>query len=305
MKRQLITVDCEYVHAQYAASFLLVEGKQAAFVENNTAHAVPVLLETIHKAGLTPAQVEYVVITHVHLDHAGGSSALMAACPNATLLAHPRAARHIKDPSRLIAGACAVYGKERFDQLYGEILPVPASRVREMADEEVLQWGSRQWTFLHTRGHANHHMCLRDSALEAVFTGDAFGVAYPTLQGNDPFIFPSTSPTDFDSVAAIESVNRLANLGVDKALLTHFGEVTDLKARARDLVEWLEFSQSVVDQARGLGDGREQYCQRAVDTRFKAELERRGQMTATHWELLRIDRELNAAGLAYRAKSLE
>lgn len=168
--RQVITIDCDYLFPQYAASYLLIEGDRAAFIENNTVHAVPRLLSALKQAGLTPEQVEYVVITHVHLDHAGGSAALMQACPGATLLAHPRAARHVKDPSRLIAGARAVYGDARFEALYGKIDPVPAERVREMGDEEILRWRGREWTFLHTRGHANHHFCIYDSALKGVFT---------------------------------------------------------------------------------------------------------------------------------------
>ncbi|MBY0370332.1 MBL fold metallo-hydrolase, partial [bacterium] len=115
----LDTIDCGYCFDDFAASFLLVEGNRAAFVETNTAHAVPRFLEALRKRGLGPEAVDYIVVTHVHLDHAGGTAALAAACPQARVLAHPRAARHLKDPSKLVASAKAVYGEERFSELYG------------------------------------------------------------------------------------------------------------------------------------------------------------------------------------------
>jgi glyoxylase-like metal-dependent hydrolase (beta-lactamase superfamily II) len=301
-----IVIDCDYLFPQYAASFLLLEGARAAFVENNTTHAVPRLLSALERAGRKPEDVEYVVITHVHLDHAGGTSSLMAACPRATLMAHPRAARHIKDPAKLIAGARAVYGDAQFEKLYGTIEPVAESRIREVADEEVIRWGSREWRFLHTRGHAKHHFCLWDSALQGTFTGDAFGVFYPRLQSGEPFIFPSTSPTDFEAEQARASIRRIAECAGDRALLTHYGELRRLRARALDLIDWIDFSESLVEKARDSAEpdaALAAYCQAAIDARFRSALEKRGLMRADNWELLRIDRELNAAGLAHLAKT--
>ena len=136
------TIDCQYLGLPgFAAAYLIVEGDRAAFVENNTAHAVPLLLKALAEAGLSPEQVEYAFVTHVHLDHAGGSSALMEACPRATLVAHPRAARHLIDPSKLVASATQVYGAERFRQLYGEIRPIDEARVRTAEDGERLRLG--------------------------------------------------------------------------------------------------------------------------------------------------------------------
>src|SRR5690606_33155614 len=109
--------------------YLLIDGDEAAFVETNTSLAVPRMLDALAAQHLAPEQVRWVIITHVHLDHAGGASALLQACPNATLLAHPRAARHAIDPSRLVQSATSVYGAERFARLYGTIEPVEATRV--------------------------------------------------------------------------------------------------------------------------------------------------------------------------------
>ena len=138
------TVETDYTgRPGVASSYLVLEGREAAIVETSTALAIPRILSALRAQGLAPADVRYIVITHVHLDHAGGAGALMAACPNATLLAHPRALPHAIDPRKLEASARKVYGDATFDALYGAITPVPADRTRAMGDGEVLRWGRR------------------------------------------------------------------------------------------------------------------------------------------------------------------
>lgn len=301
--RNPVTIDCDYLLPRFAAAYLLVEKKSAAFVENNTAHAIPKLLKALSENGLSPKDVEYVVITHVHLDHAGGTSALMKACPNAICLAHPRAAKHVRDPAKLIAGAKAVYGEKRFEQLYGEIEPVPANRVREMADGEVLRWGEREWEFLHTRGHAKHHFCLWDSKVDGIFTGDAFGICYPDLQAGGLFAFASTSPTDFEPQFARGAAHQIA-ARAPRAYPTHYGEVGNVKAVAQMLVEWIDFSESLVGKAKSSSLSDEElpaFCQQSLDARFRSEMEKRNVFSSEAWARLAIDRELNAAGLAHAA----
>lgn len=299
-------IDCDYVLPKFAASYLMTEGDRALFVENNTAHAVPKLLQALHASGGSPERVDFLVITHVHLDHAGGTSALLRACPNALVLAHPRAARHVIDPSKLVASARKVYGDEAFEKLYGEILPVDASRVREIADGETIRFGSRELRFFHTRGHANHHMCVHDTGSDGVFTGDAFGLAYPRLQGAGLFIFPSTSPTDFDAVEARKSVRRIVETGAKRAWLTHFGEVTDLRGAAAQLISHLDFSESVLLEAIRSGEPDEAldaFCLVRLRKHFEAELEKRGMAgDSGAWEVLKLDVEINAGGLAFVAR---
>ena len=295
-------LDCAYCFDEFAASFLVVEGQGTAFVETNTAHAVPLLLRALAQRGFSPASVQYIVITHVHLDHAAGTAALARACPNARVLAHPRAARHLRDPAKLVAGATAVYGAARFAELYGAIEPVPADRIREMADGEAIDFGRRRWKFLHTRGHANHHLVLWDSELQATFTGDAFGVLYPTLQGRGLFIFPSTSPTDFDAEQAHLSIDRIASQPGDRAFLTHFGELRGLKKAAEQLHDWIHFSEELRQKAALLSpEAAGVLCQQAIDERFEKEMRDRKIWSDAHWKLTQIDRELNAAGLAHAA----
>src|SRR5699024_856348 len=199
--------------------------------------------------GLTPEQVEYLIITHVHLDHAGGTSKLAKACPNATVVAHPRAAPHVIDPSKLVASASAVYGEAEFERLYGRIEPVAEARVKVMEDDETLRFGGRELRFLHTRGHANHHFCIKDSASGAIFAGDAFGLIYPALQAEGTFAFPSTSPTDFEPDLARDSIRRLVEEKPSRLYLTHFGAVTDVDTAAGQLTRHLDFAERLRDDA--------------------------------------------------------
>lgn len=303
----VLTIDTQYLgRPGFAAAFLIVEGDRAAFVENNTVHAVPRLLSALREAGLSPEQVDYAIVTHAHLDHAGGSSALMEACPNATLLAHPRAARHLIDPSRLVASARAVYGEERFRALYGEINPIPAGRVRSMEDGERVRWGSRELFFFHTRGHANHHLCVHDSGSNGIFTGDAFGLVYPALQGSGTFAFPTTSPTDYLPDEALKVVRQIAARGADRVFPTHFGEHTDVAEIARQLTADLELAAGVFASARdsGLtGAELEKHCHDALARHMSERLRARGlPETKETWDLLALDLELNAQGIAWAAQ---
>jgi glyoxylase-like metal-dependent hydrolase (beta-lactamase superfamily II) len=300
------TIDCEYLWPQMAAAYLLKDGNRAAFVDNNTAYSVPKLLNALEQAGLSPSDVEYVIITHVHLDHAGGTSALMNACPNATLLAHPRAAVHMIDPSKLVASARKVYGNEAFDKLYGEIGPIAQERVRSVEDGEEIPFGSRMLWFLHTRGHANHHFCIYDSGSQGIFTGDSFGLAYPRLQRHGLFIFPSTSPTDFDPGEAKKSIERILATGAQRAYLTHFGMVDNLPSAASQLLIHLDFSEALLKQAiqSSLPDqDLTPFCQKELFSHFEKTMKAQGfQMDKEVWEVLKLDLELNAAGIAHVAK---
>lgn len=301
------TIDTHYLgRPEFAAVYLMVEGDRAAFFDNNTNAAVPKLLATLENQGLAPEQVEYLIITHVHLDHAGGTSAMAQACPNATILAHPRAAPHIIDPSKLVASASAVYGESEFQRLYGRIEAVAADRVRIMDDEQTLRFGGRELRFMHTRGHANHHCCIADSATGAIITGDAFGLIYPALQGAGTFAFPSTSPTDFEPELARESVQRLVAERPTCLYPTHFGPVTDIETAAGQLMRHLDFAEQLRDDAEGsdLPDERlEGYCRARLTDYFSGLLDALGSVAGEPQlkSLIQLDIELNAQGIAFAA----
>ena len=307
-RAKVVTIDCDYVYSRFAAAYLLVHGDEVAFIDNNTAHAVPKLIASLKAEGFAPEQVKYVIITHVHLDHAGGTSQLMRACPQAKLLAHPRAAKHMIDPSKLVGSAKVVYGEADFKKLYGEIHPVAKDRVQEVGDGEVLALGGARLRFIHTRGHANHHFCIYDERLGIIFTGDAFGLSYPDLQKYGRFILPSTSPTDFDAAEAKKSIAKVIETGSEKAYLTHFGEVEKLSACALQLNQYLNFSRELVERAVTsalVNEALPQFCESELRKFLAEDLNlRKFSFSASELGILNMDLKLNGAGLAFVATKL-
>jgi glyoxylase-like metal-dependent hydrolase (beta-lactamase superfamily II) len=300
-----ITVDCDVI-PRFTAAYLRIAGDECAFIEAHTSHALPRLLAALAERGKKPEQVRYVVVTHAHLDHAAGASALLAACPNATLLAHPRAAKNLVDPARLIAGATHVYGEERFAKLYGTIAPIPQQRVKTLADNETFELGGATLRALHTAGHAWHHFAVDDPTLSTVYTGDTFGLVYPALQRGLRFALATTSPTGFHAAEARRSVDRILALGREAACLTHFGEVRDQGECARQLHRWIDLSDQWVTEGAASA-----LPTKELETSISAKLREaiaqdtssRGlTLTPADWDLLSLDIELNGQGLAYAAE---
>jgi glyoxylase-like metal-dependent hydrolase (beta-lactamase superfamily II) len=291
-------IDTEYQRPGLAASHLLIEGERAAFVDTGANHAVPMLLAALARAGLTPAQVDYVFLTHVHLDHAGGAGRLMAALPAATAILHPRGARHMVDPAKLIAGSIQVYGEQRFRALYGDIIPIPEERVRTVADGDVLELSGRPLEVMHTEGHARHHYCLCDHAAHAVFTGDSFGLSYRELDTEQgAFILPTTTPVQFDPPAAHAAIERILAVRPEAAFLTHYSRVTGLERLARDLHADLDV---YVETGGRLAAQPERHAAlvEALTDHYRRRLAAHGCADVDHGlELLGMDIELNAQGL--------
>lgn len=268
MHPSIETIDCHYTDAEKCSVYLVVEGDRAIFVDNNTALALPHLLAALERRGIPRENVDYAIITHVHLDHAGGTAALLAACPNAKVLAHPKAARHLIAPERLIAGSKVVYGEELFTQLYGEILPCAEDRVITVGDEESVIWNGRRLFFFHTPGHASHHFCIFDEKSNAVFSGDAFGIGRSSrMRPGKPFLVCSTTPTEFDPAAARESIRRIMDTGADTICVGHFGAFDDPALGAEQLNRALLLHEGILYSAADTGlDGPElqAYCVESV-----------------------------------------
>ena len=283
-----------------AACYLIQEGNRAAFVDTGTTHTVPHLLRILAELGLDPASVDYVIPTHVHLDHAGGSGELMRQCPNATLVIHPKGAPHLIEPSRLAAGATEVYGPEAFVRDFGELVPVPAERVVSAEDGHVIDLNGRRLVFVDTPGHANHHGCIWDERTRGFFTGDTFGIAYPEFRtGAGPWMFAPTTPVAFDPESWHRSLDRLVSHEPAFAYLTHFGRVAvtaDLVARLRESIDALA---ATAQAAAGLGESRLAHLKTAVGEQLVAEARSHGVTLeeARMRELLAADIELNAQGL--------
>ena len=189
----ITAVDAEYLYPGHAAAHLISDGGRAAFVDVGTNFSVPYLLAALAALGIERTSVDYLLLTHVHLDHVGGAGALLQALPNARALVHPRGAAHLIDPQKLIAGTKVVYGEERFARLYGEIVPLPAARVQQVQDGERVTLGARTLELIHTPGHALHHYAVVDAAHASIFPGDTFGISYRALDSpQGAFIFPTT-----------------------------------------------------------------------------------------------------------------
>jgi glyoxylase-like metal-dependent hydrolase (beta-lactamase superfamily II) len=240
----ITAVDTEYLHPGHAASHIIEDAGRAAFVDIGTNYSVPYLLAALDALGLAREAVDYVFLTHVHLDHAGGAGLLMQELPNARAVLHPRGAPHMIEPEKLIAGSKAVYGAERFARLYGDLVPIPAERVQVAKDGERYRFGRRDLEVIHTPGHALHHYAVVDQQHASIFPGDTFGISYRELDSpRGAFITPTTSPTQFDPEQLIASIDRMAAYRPDSMYLMHFSRVTDvprlaasLKAQIHELV---------------------------------------------------------------------
>jgi glyoxylase-like metal-dependent hydrolase (beta-lactamase superfamily II) len=229
-------IDTLYVRPGLAAAHLVVDDGHAAFVDTGAAPAAPRLLAALDQLGIAREQVDYLFLTHVHLDHAGGAGQLMQALPNARAVLHPRGAPHLVDPAKLIAGSIQVYGEAQFRELYGELIPVPADRVVVPDDRQRITLGRRTFEFIDAPGHARHHHCPIDLDYRSVYSGDNFGICYRELDtAKGPFMLPTTTPVQFDPAALHATIRRLMSYRPVRVYQTHFGPVTDLERLATDL----------------------------------------------------------------------
>jgi len=292
-------VDTGFQRPHFDAAYLMVHGGRAAFVDTGTNHAVPRLLATLVALGLARDVVDWVIPTHVHLDHAGGAGLLMRELPAARLLVHPRGARHMIDPGALYQGALAVYGAHEMARSYGELVPVPAERVCTSHDGMRVELAGRPLELIDTPGHARHHHCLWDSLSRGWFTGDTFGLSYRELDtAGRPWILPSTTPVQFQPEALRASINRLLARQPDCVYLTHYGRLGDVATLAADLLALLDESVSLGLSLRGAPQ-RQQALEGGLRSLYLASLRRAGsrlpQAEIETW--LAMDIELNAKGM--------
>lgn len=229
-------IDTEQGRPGMAACYLIQHGGAAALVECGTSHSVPSLLALLAHKGIALEQVAYVMPTHVHLDHAGGASALMRELPKAKLVVHPRGARHLIDPSQLIAGATEVYGPAAMQKMYGKLEPVPEARVIIANDGHTLNLNGRELKFIDTPGHARHHYSIWDAHSQGFFTGDTFGLSYREFDNNaGPWILPTTTPVQFEPEAWEQTLERYLSFKPARMYLTHYGMIENVAQRAADL----------------------------------------------------------------------
>ncbi|MGI8616201.1 MAG: MBL fold metallo-hydrolase [Actinomycetota bacterium] len=211
--------------ARYTAAYLL-DAAEPTLVETGPGTSVEPVAAALDKLGMTSDQLAHIVLTHIHLDHAGGVGQLSSRFPSATVWVHERGAPHLADPSRLIASTARVWGEREMRELFGPTLPVDQERVRSIHDADVIRMGDRELEVLDTPGHASHHVALVDSRTGAVFTGDALGIHVPDL----PVLRPATPPPEFDLERYVDSIERIRNAARSILLFAHFGPLADVAA---------------------------------------------------------------------------
>lgn len=206
-------------------SYIIVDDK-IALIETSASPSIPYILNALEELHIKPSDIDYLILTHIHLDHAGGAGVMMKYCPNATVLVHPKGVRHLVDPSRLIASARSVYG-ENFDAIFGEILPIQEKQLYAIGDREIIRLGSSTLTFYYTKGHANHHISIHESLTNGMFVGDTTGVYYPDMTGEEfDVILPSTSPNQFDPNLMEDSIQLFEKIKPNVLYFGHYGSYT-------------------------------------------------------------------------------
>ncbi len=293
------TIDTGFVRPQFDAAYLIVESGRGAFIDCGTNYAVPRMLAALDYAGLAPSDVDWLILTHVHLDHAGGASELITHLPNARLVVHPRGARHMIDPSKLWAGASAVYGQEVMEETYGHLRPIDAERVIEATDEYVVDLAGRPLRCLDTPGHAKHHNTIFDARANVCFTGDVFGLSYREFdQDGRPFILPTTSPVQFDQRELHASIDRLVALKPEAMYLTHYGRVEDIDRLAADLHAQIDAMVALALAADGKPERHAELMTTLTDLyQQRAEVHGWTSGRKALGDIIGMDIELNAQGL--------
>jgi glyoxylase-like metal-dependent hydrolase (beta-lactamase superfamily II) len=298
----IFTVDALYYEPELASIHLVRSKDRIAVIDTGTQYSVPQVKSALDQLGLSFANVDLVILTHIHLDHAGGASALMNLCDNAQLVVHPKGARHMADPAKLIAGATAVYGEDEFQKLYGEILPIDASRMIQPSDGQTIDFAGRPLLFLDSPGHASHHHCIYDEQTNSVFTGDTLGLSYKALRTKDhAYMMPTTTPVQFNPEALHASIDKIMQLNPQVLYLTHYSAVRPTSRNIAGLHEQIEDFIGLTAQAAELdGDLQanltpsltEYAVQRALN-----ELDGIDEASVRHW--IKLDAGLNAQGLAF------
>ena len=235
------------IDLKFRDKYNLIASDGLAVIETGPANAAEQLLAGIRELGLDPANLRHILVTHVHLDHAGAAGALLQQYPDAQLYVHERGARHMIDPSRLLDSAGRVYGAQ-MEAMWGIMQPSPAERVTSVADGDTVQLGDLTLDVLYTPGHASHHSSFVDAHRRIVFAGDVAGVRVPPSR----MVWPPTPPPDIDIDAWHQSIDKLRGTNAERLLLTHFGPADDVDEHLDQLDQrldrWTALMAGLVDQ---------------------------------------------------------
>ncbi len=288
----------------------VLHDNQYTLIESGPSPSVPHVLKGLETLHINPADIQYLIVTHIHLDHAGGAGLMLEQCPNAKLVVHPRGARHLIDPTRLIEGAKAVY-RDKFDRLFDPIVPIPKEKVLIKEDQDTLQIGD-DWTltFYDTPGHSAHHFSIFDPLSNGIFTGDTIGVRYEKLanEGHE-LVLPSTTPSQFDPEAMLNSLDRIEELGVEKIYFGHFNVSTNPTLIFKQIREWLPKFVAAGEEVYQNGGSQEELSKQMLSL-VQEELDRVGIDRYHHaYDLIKLDMDVSSMGIFHyltkRDKKLE
>ena len=242
---EVFQIDTRMAGYEGITAGYLIRGERPCLVETGTAPSAPVVRDALAALGIGPGDLATVVVTHIHLDHAGGAGDIAAMFPAARIVVHQRGARHLADPSRLMAGARLVYGRA-LERLFGVLAPVPAERIVALDDTGTVDLGGgRRLDSYYSPGHAKHHVGLVDSDTGDLYVGDAAGVYMPDTGD----VRPATPPPDFDLAAALASIRKFAALRPARLMFSHYGPVDQvsetLDRSAEEINVWVEETRRV------------------------------------------------------------
>lgn len=283
-----------------SAAYVIMD-ENVTLIETGSSLSHDLLIDGLAQMGVKPTDLRYVIVTHVHLDHAGGAGQMMEKAKNAKLVVHPRGARHMIDPSRLWQGASSVYG-DKIGELFGSVVPVPEEQILVMNHLDTLNIGERTLTFYDTPGHAKHHFSIHDPVADAVFAGDAAGIRYrKEFTGWDfEWVMPSTSPIDFDPVAVRNTMNLLREVPFKWVYHTHFGRSPKEEALADTERCAIEMG-ALIEQVYQPGTSMEEVVA-ALRNWVIADLKIRGKQAGNDIEVLDLDIILDSLGLMHYAE---
>lgn len=242
-------VDLEYLGVPQVIATAVLGGKgHVALVDPGPAVALPTLEKQLAGLGLGLDDVTALVLTHIHLDHAGATGTIVARRPGTTVFVHERGARHMVDPAKLLDSATRLYGDD-MDRLWGEFLAVPAANVRPLAGGEVIEAGGRELAVAYTPGHASHHVSYFDAESRIAFCGDTAGGRI----GSARYVMPPTPPPDIDLDLWKASLSTIRSWRPERLFLTHFGPSDHPEAHLDELATRLDRVAAIAREAIAAG----------------------------------------------------
>jgi len=287
-----------------SAGYFIQGGVDWALIETGPASSHSRVLEASDFLGIGPSALKYIAVTHLHLDHAGGTGILARHFQNARIVVHEKGARHMIDPSRLVAGATVAWGEEMM-KVFGEVLPVDGERVVAAGEGYRIELGDRVIEAWDTPGHAKHHLCYYDSRTKGLFSGDAAGVYQPRLSRllKRPVIRPATPVPDFDAPRMYESLFRMAVSDIERIYFTHFGMAESAQMIVELMTGQLTVQMGLARQYMGDADAQSKLNAAIVRQTKKgllgqyAEFKTDDQRLKNEWDFLTGIMHLSVAGI--------